>query len=107
MGKPNYQRILAVHGHLPNQLAQDFGLKILDQKVDSTASAVIVPETPLEIKKPKKVKSVDEKYADLVDENGKKLVEYSWVELRAKAGKDGKFQPENKRVDILEAYSKQ
>lgn len=106
MGKPNYQRILAAHGRLPDQLMEDFGLKILDQKVDSTATAVTIPKTLPIIEKSKNVKSIDEEYVDLIDENGRKFIEYSWIELRAKASKDGIFQQGFKRADILKEYAK-
>lgn len=96
MGRPNYQRILAAHGKLPPDLMRDFGLLVVTSEVDG--SSEVVDPVADEVKPA--VEAPD--YSSLVDaESGKKLLDMTWPELKAKAAKDGIT---GKKKDILDAY---
>jgi hypothetical protein len=102
MGRPNYQRILNAHGTLPLALQKDFGLKVLESEADGTQEVL---EQPTEKELAKLRSTKETKFTDLVDaESGKKLVEMTWAELRAKAVKHEIFSTGMKKQEILEAF---
>lgn len=101
MGRPNYNRIIQIHGALPTGLQEDLGLKILRTDEGETQQV-------LEPALPGKVKAEEAPdYSILVDAvSGKKLLEMTWPEIKAKAVKDEIFKNGMKKKDILDEYLK-
>ena len=99
MSRPNYQRILDAHGKLPDQLAQDFGLRILEEKTDKKNSVLEGYEAP-EVEE----KTEGGKYDAVVDKDGQRLVDYDWAALRAKARADGIVLKGLKKDQIMDIY---
>lgn len=106
MARPNYQRIINAHGKLPDQLASDLGVTVIKEG-EQVAQVFDTPqtETKEENKSPQVQSELDGKFDFIVDKEGKKLVEYSWTELRAKAREDGLFKSGLRRLDILKLYA--
>lgn len=106
MARPNYQRIINAHGKLPDQLAEDLGVTVVKEG-EKVAQVFDTPQTETkEENKSGQVQSeLDKEFDFIVDKDGRKLIEYSWPELRGKAREDGIFKSGLKRVDILKLYA--